>query len=60
MNRCMISELGNILPAFESKLGNWLICVAIRKLSRYAVVVYSNLKSVDSNNSFSALTFDAD
>ena len=55
MHRCMISELGNILPAFESKLGNWLICVAVRKLGRYAVVVYSNLKSVDSNNSFSTV-----
>ena len=51
----MISELGNILPAFESKLGNWLICVAVTKVGRYAVVVYSNLKSVDSNNSFSTV-----
>ena len=55
MHRCMISELGNILPAFESKLGNWLICVAVTKIGRYAVVVYSNLKSVDSNNSFSTV-----
>ena len=54
MNRCMISGLGNILPAFESKLGNWLICVAVTKVGRYAVV-YRDRKSVDSNNSFSTV-----
>ena len=51
MNRCMISELGNILPAFESKLGNWLICVAVRALGRYAVVY----RDLDSNHSFSTV-----
>ena len=45
MNRCVISKLGNILPAFESKLGNWLICVAVTAVGRYAVV-YRDLKSV--------------
>ena len=40
----MISELGNVLPAFESKLGNWLICVAVTKVGRYAVV-YRDLLS---------------